>query len=54
MRQHGRDVVRHGKGHTGGGGGGRIVKGVAKVSVAGKISMNFEFIEGRQTGDKVV
>jgi hypothetical protein len=29
----------------------RIVKGVAKVSVAGKISMNFEFIEGRQTRD---
>ncbi len=52
----GADVVRHGKGHTGGGIGigGRIFKGVAKVSVAGKISMNFEFIEGRQTGDKVV
>jgi hypothetical protein len=26
-------------------GGGRIVKGIAEVGVAGKISMNFEFIE---------
>jgi hypothetical protein len=31
-----------------------IVKGIAEVGVAGKISMNFEFIEGRQTDDKVV
>jgi hypothetical protein len=27
---------------------------MAEVSVARKVSMNFEFIEGRKTGDKVV
>jgi hypothetical protein len=27
---------------------------VAEVGVAGKVSMNFEFIESRKAGDKVV
>jgi hypothetical protein len=37
-----------------GGVGGGIVYGVAEVSVAGKVSMNFEFIEGRKTRDEMV
>ncbi len=28
--------------------------GVAEVGVAGKVTMNFKFIEGGKTGDKVV
>jgi hypothetical protein len=51
MRQHGGDVVGHGQG---GGRGGEVVYGIAEVSVAGKVFMNFEFIEGRQTRDEVV
>jgi hypothetical protein len=53
-RKHDRDIVGHGHGHAGGGGGGRIVDGVAEVGVVRKVFMNFEFIEGRETGDKVM
>ncbi len=35
------------------GGGGEIVDGIAEVRVVGTFSMNFEFIEGRETGYKV-
>ncbi len=36
------------------GGGGGVVDGVAEVGVAGKVSMNFEFMESRKTRDEVV
>ncbi len=31
-----------------------VVYGISKVGVVGKVSMNFECIEGGKTGDKVV
>ncbi len=40
--------VMQGEGEVG------IVYGIAEVSVVREVSMNFEFIEGRETRDKVV
>ncbi len=34
--------------------GGGVVDGIAKVGVVGKVSMNFEFIEGGEARYKVV
>ncbi len=53
-RKYGRNIVWHREGRAGGGGGGGIVYGIAEVSVVGTVSMNFEFIEGGETGYKVV